>query len=74
MRIHNKIICNQCGREIRTVNGEPREGLFSGDIVFGYFSRKDGTRHRFDLCEDCYDAFVAGFRIPAEETEPTELI
>ena len=35
-----KIICNKCGREIQVVNGCPREGVFSVDQTWGYFSRR----------------------------------
>ena len=50
-----------------------KEGCFTVDYTFGYFSRKDGTRHRFDLCEDCYDKMIGQFEIPVEEDEETEL-
>lgn len=51
-----------------------REGYFSADVVFGYFSNKDGLRHRWDLCEHCYDALTRDFRIPVEESEESELV
>lgn len=62
----SKMICNQCGKEIPVVNGQPREGVFSANVTWGYFSEKDGERHSFELCEECYDALLKGFRIPAE--------
>lgn len=61
-----KIICNQCGKEIAVSNGCEEEGVFHAEYSWGYFSRKDGEKHRFDLCEDCYDAFVHTFQIPIE--------
>ncbi len=61
-----KIICNKCGREIPVVNGRAEIGVFSTDFTWGYFSNKDGERHSFDLCEDCYDEMLSGFKIPAE--------
>lgn len=64
-----KIICNKCGREISAENGMTKEGVFSVDYVWGYFSDKDGERHSFDLCESCYDEMLRGFLIPAEVTE-----
>ena len=51
-----------------------REGYFSADVIFGYFSNKDGLRHRWDLCESCYDALTASFQIPVEENEESELV
>ena len=62
----SKMICNQCGKEIPVMNGQPREGVFSADVTWGYFSEKDGERHSFELCEECYDALLKGFRVPAE--------
>lgn len=61
-----KIICNKCGRGIPVVNGRAETGVFSTDFTWGYFSNKDGERHSFDLCEDCYDEMLSGFKIPAE--------
>lgn len=73
MRKYGKVICNQCKKELSAEKGYLKEGCFTVDYTFGYFSRKDGTRHRFDLCEDCYDKIVGRFAIPVEEDEETEL-
>ncbi len=64
-----KIICNKCGKEIPVVNGFAREGVFCGVCDWGYFSRKDGEKHMFDLCEACYDEMVCSFQIPVEIEE-----
>ena len=41
---------------------------------WGYFSKdKDGLRHKFCLCEDCYDRLLSQFVLPAEAEEVTEL-
>lgn len=69
-----RVVCNMCQNEIKYENGVAKQGFFSADVTFGFFSRKDGIRHRFDLCEDCYDRFVKAFQIPVEETEMTELV
>jgi hypothetical protein len=75
-----KIVCNQCGKEIQqhvkfcpncgkeipVSNGHENEGVFHADYQWGYFSEKDGQRHRFDLCEKCYDSLLQGFQIPVE--------
>ncbi len=68
-----KVICNQCGRQLKVENGILKEGCFAADTVFGYFSEKDGIRHFFDLCEKCYDAMVKEFAVPVCETEEKEL-
>lgn len=62
-----KIICNQCGKEIFVENGVPKEDVLSVQKRWGYFSGKDNEVHEFDLCEDCYDKWVAGFAIPPEQ-------
>lgn len=74
MRDGEKVICNQCKKELKYEKGVLKEGCLSVDQVFGYFSKKDGIRHRFDLCEDCYDKLVQGFVLPVEETAENELL
>lgn len=68
------VVCNKCGKELRVEDGYVKEGCFSTDSVFGYFSRKDGMRHRFDLCEACYDEWTGAFSVPVEESEESELV
>ena len=41
---------------------------------WGYFSNKDGTNQKINICEECYDEMVEGFRIPPTEEENTELL
>lgn len=68
------VVCNQCGRALKIEGGILKEGCFSADYLFGYFSKKDGVRDRFDLCEECYEKIVSQFKIPVEETQETELL
>lgn len=68
------VICNQCQKTLKMKNGILREGLFEGVQRFGYFSTKDGKKHSFDLCEECYDKMIAGFAIPVTEEELSELL
>lgn len=68
------VICNQCKKELKVENGIVKEGCFQGEAQFGYFSKKDGRKYSFDLCEDCFDKMLKGFLIPAEETEITEYL
>lgn len=69
-----QVICNGCGQELKIENEIVREGCFAADVRFGYFSRKDGLRHKFDLCEDCYDKWIHTFAVPVEEMPETELL
>lgn len=68
------LFCNKCGKEIRLLDGRPQEGVCSVEVRWGYFSRKDGELHSFDLCEDCYDAWVKQFALPVTAEEETELL
>jgi len=63
----SKIICNKCGREIQAANGRLQEDVLSVDKRWGYFSEKDNQVDSFDLCEKCYDEFVATFLLPARK-------
>lgn len=68
------VICNKCKKELLVENGILKEGCLEVETAFGYFSKKDGQVHSFDLCEDCYDEMIAGFKIPVEEREARELL
>ena len=46
----------------------------AGCGAWDYFSEKDGQVHHFDLCEDCYDEWISGFRLPVETEEQIELL
>ncbi len=69
------MICNGCGRKLKRSNNSDilLEDVFMAEKAWGYFSKKDMTRHRFILCEECYDKLIAGFAVPPDEEEVTEL-
>ena len=48
-------------------HGRLEEDVLSVDKRWGYFSNKDNQVDSFDLCEKCYDEFVATFTIPIGE-------
>ena len=58
-----KIICNKCGKEIIISRGVPQEDYLEVEKRWGYQSGKDNQVDCFDLCEDCYDEMVKGFKI-----------
>ena len=62
----DKIICNKCGKEISVENGVAEADVLSVQKRWGYFSNKDNDVHEFDLCEECYDKWIATFAIPIE--------
>ena len=55
-------------------NGIVKEGVFSIDYKWGYFSEMDSEIHSFDLCEQCYKEFLDSFTIEAEKTEGNEFL
>ena len=69
-----ELYCNRCGKKIVMKNEIIQEGIFHGEILWGYFSNKDAERHEFDLCEDCYDKMTADFIIPVTVKKEKELL
>ena len=69
-----KVFCNQCGRELVVQDGILKEGCFSVDYPFDYFSNKDGYIYSLDLCEECFDKWIKGFQNPAQITEMKEFL
>lgn len=59
-----EIICNQCGNEIE--RNVPEPVVLHVNHRWGYGSKFDMENHQFDLCEECYEKFIAGFQVPVE--------
>ena len=72
--IVKKVICNQCGKEIKIDDSTAPAEWLAVDKSWGYFSGKDGETHSFDLCEVCYDKLIRGFVLPATVEEQNELL
>ena len=68
------VICNCCGKRLVVDKGIVREGVIGIDHAWDYFSEKDGQVHHFDLCENCYDEIISGFRISVEKELAAEMI
>lgn len=68
-----KVNCDYCKKEFRISNGIITEGSFNVDYMWGYFSKKDGQRHSFDLCEKCYEELILN-KIDVTIEDATELI
>ena len=69
-----EVICNQCGKKMGVEEGILKEGCFHADYSFDYFSNKDGYKFSFDLCEECFDHWITGFKHPAEICEVKEYL
>lgn len=70
----SEILCNQCGKKIDVNNGIVREGVYLSEMKWGYFSKKDGEEHSFELCEECYDKMIEGFLLPIERKSIREYL
>ena len=65
--------CNICGKEIVKNGQYPEDSLYI-EKNWGYFSAKDGEKHRIRMCETCYDLWIKSFQIPPYVEEVTELM
>lgn len=74
MRKKQKVFCNKCGKKFELDKGIVQEGIFNLEYMWGYFSKKDGEIHSFDLCEECYDKMISEFDIPVDVRESNEMI
>ncbi len=69
-----KVVCNCCQKNLLAENGFLKEECIHVEHDFGFFGTKDGTSHKFDLCEECYRKIIGQFQIPVEEWERKELL
>ena len=68
------IYCNKCGKVICKAEDIEKADYLKIEKSWGYFSNKDGIRQKMNICEECYDNLTAGFQIPPETEENTELL
>lgn len=68
------IYCNRCGSPICMVESVEKADYIKIEKNWGYFSNKDGISEKVNICENCYDELVEGFKIPPETEENTELL
>lgn len=66
--------CNNCGKIISFEGNNVMEDALEVTKSWGYFSKKDGEIHKFDLCENCYDQIVSKFKIKVEKINNSELL
>ncbi len=65
VEVVSKVVCNCCGKEI--LQGEQGKDFLHVEKLWGYFSNKDGRRDGFDICETCYDQWIATFSVAPME-------
>jgi len=70
-----KVICNRCKKEISISDtGMMLEDYMHVEKTWGYFSRQDGQRIAFDLCEECTGQLISEFAVPVYQEDVSELI
>ena len=68
------IVCNKCGKRVEYIDGILKEDFCYVKKEWGFFSKKDLQVHSFNLCEECYDQLVEGFRVPIIIEEKSEAL
>ena len=75
-RVLTKVVCNACGNQLG--GSMPEDPVADAEYVsinvrWGYYSRKDLTEHRADICESCWDKITATFKIPVVSIDYLDL-
>ena len=65
VEIVDGIACNKCGKKYTGDYCDMRD-ITDVTIHFGFGSRHDTDVWEFDLCDDCIDEMIAGFKIPPQ--------
>lgn len=68
----NSISCNVCGTTIPIEKGVLKKDMFEAVKEWGYFSKYDLEVHKFNICEECYDAFISTFKVPIKVVKKKE--
>ena len=68
----SEIRCNMCGRKIIFGEKHDKEDYLLIQKEWGYFSRKDGNRYTFRMCEECFVRFVEDCYVSPEIDDVTE--
>jgi ribosomal-protein-alanine N-acetyltransferase len=67
------VVCNFCGENLEQ-RGKGMVDYVPVEKNWGYFSSKDGERHRFCICERCYDKLVISMNIPPQIDVSGEMV
>lgn len=58
----DEIICNGCGKKIHKNQFGYFEEHLHVEKSWEYSSKRDGEKHSFDLCQDCYEKLIHSFK------------
>lgn len=70
----NVKMCHICGKELENKDGTMKEGIFQVSYLFSYPASLDGEKHKFSMCERCYQKMISSFRVPVERENMTEYL
>jgi ribosomal-protein-alanine N-acetyltransferase len=65
----DEIYCNCCGKRIEKNAHQYFQDHLHVEKQWEYHSKKDGKKHEFDICEECYDKWIKSFKISIEKNE-----
>lgn len=68
------LICNCCGKTLRSKNGVLKEDALVTTKEWGFFSQKDLEVHHICICEECYDQWISTFKVPVEKEQKREVL
>lgn len=68
------IVCNCCGQVIVPADSSDKAAFLAVTQMWGYFSKWDGFRHSFHMCEKCYEKMIMTWVYPPDSEEETELL
>lgn len=63
------ITCNCCGKVVEGETVDYDSDITEFHISFGYGSSRDTETHHFDICDVCYNDWIAKFKHPPQIDE-----
>ena len=69
-----EIICNRCGKTHKINHNDDQDFVYQNQfqniaLYFYYGLKRDTQRVEFELCDDCIDEIISGFKYPPEINE-----
>lgn len=68
------VLCNKCGKKLKTSGDIVHEDFIEINKAWGWFSKKDGQTHKCIICEECCEELEKTFVIPVKKEETVELV
>lgn len=55
-KVEDKVMCDVCGKICTNDYGDNEHGTL--EMIYGYGSKRDGSRLNLDLCEQCIENII----------------